>query len=250
MGKLFETLKTISRNKGAGFLLLLDPDRVKPRDVKGISKAGEEAGVDAFLVGGSLLLSDAFEEAIKALKSTSKLPVFIFPGSVSQLSSHADGILFLSLISGRNSTYLIDKHVRAAPMIKRMGLECVPVGYMLIESGKLSSVEFMSNTRPVPRDKVDVAMAHALAAEYLGMQAVYLEAGSGAKESVSEAMVKSVKGYINIPVIVGGGLRTPDEARSRARAGADFIVIGTALEGEKEVRRLRDFAKAIHWRAR
>lgn len=231
-------------------MLLLDPDRVKPGDVKGIGRAGEEAGVDAFLVGGSLLLSDAFEAAIKALKSASKIPVFIFPGSVSQLSRYADGILFLSLISGRNSTYLIDKHVRAAPMIKRMGLECVPVGYMLIESGKLSSVEFMSNTRPVPRDKVDVAMAHALAAEYLGMQAIYLEAGSGAKEPVPEAMVKSVKGYLNIPVIVGGGLRAPSEARSRARAGADFIVIGTALEGVKAVRRLRDFAQAIHWRVR
>jgi phosphoglycerol geranylgeranyltransferase len=250
MGKLFEGLKRSSKDKGTGFLLLLDPDRVKPKDVKGIGRAGEEAEVDAFLVGGSLLLSDAFEEAIKALKSVSKLPVFIFPGSVSQLSRHADGILFLSLISGRNATYLIDKHVRAAPMIKRMGLECVPVGYMLIESGKLSSVEFMSNTRPVPRDKVDVAMAHALAAEYLGMQAVYLEAGSGAKEPVPESMVKSVKDYINIPVIVGGGLRTPVQARSRARAGANFIVIGTALEGQKEVRRLRDFAQAIHWRTK
>jgi len=250
MGKLFEGLKKTAKTKGSGFLLLLDPDRVVPSSVKAIGKVGEEAGVDAFLVGGSLLLSDAFEEAIKALKEVSRLPVFIFPGSVSQLSRHADGILFLSLISGRNPTYLIDKHVRAAPMIKQMGLECVPVGYMLVESGKLSSVEFMSNTRPVPRDKGDVAMAHALAAEYLGMRAVYLEAGSGAKEPVSEDMVKSVKGYISIPVIVGGGLRTPSEARSRAKSGADFIVIGTALEGEKEVRRLRDFAKAIHWRMR
>lgn len=250
MGKLFEGLKRTAKAKGAGFLLLLDPDRIKPSAVGGIARAGEEAGVDAFLVGGSLLLSDAFEEAIKALKVASRLPVFIFPGSVSQLSHHADGILFLSLISGRNPTYLVDKHVRAAPMIKRMGLECVPVGYMLVESGKLSSVEFMSNTRPVPRDKEDVAMAHALAAEYLGMQAVYLEAGSGATEPVPEAMIKAVKGYVAISVIVGGGLRTPSEARLRAKAGADFVVIGTALEGEKEVRRLRDFAKAIHWRAK
>ena len=250
MGKIFEGLKKTAKAKGSGFFLLLDPDRVKPSSVRDIGMTGEEAGVDAFLVGGSLLLSDAFEEAIKALKAVSRLPVFIFPGSVSQLSRHADGILFLSLITGRNPTYLIDKHVRAAPMIKRMGLECVPVGYMLVESGKLSSVEFMSNTRPVPRDKVDVAMAHALAAEYLGMQAVYLEGGSGAKEPVPEGMVKAVRGYVSIPLIVGGGLRTPSEARLRAKAGANFVVIGTALEGEKEVRRLQDFAKAIHWRKR
>jgi len=250
MGKLFEGLKKTAKAKGSGFLLLLDPDRVTPSSVAVIGGIAEKAGVDAFLVGGSLLLSDAFEEAIKTLKSASQLPVYIFPGSVSQLSRYADGILFLSLITSRNPTYLIDKHVRAAPMIKRMGLECVPVGYMLVESGKLSSVEFMSNTRPVPRDKADVAMAHALAAEYLGMQAVYLEGGSGAKRPVPEGMIKAVKEYISVPVIVGCGLRTPSEARSRAKAGADFIVIGTALEGGKEVRRLREFAKAIHWRTR
>lgn len=226
--------------------MLVDPDRLGPREVHKLGEVASEAGVDAFLVGGSLLMSDRLDETIRALRESSSLPTLLFPGASNQLSRFADGILFLSLLSGRNPDFLIGEHVRAAPLIREYKLEAIPTGYLLVEGGAYTSVQFMSGTLPIPRDKTDIAVAHALAAEYLGMKTLYLEAGSGAKWSVPEEMIHSVRSFISLPIIVGGGITTPDVAAAKRRAGADFVVTGNVLEGKGNLLLVREFADAIH----
>ena len=201
-------------------------------------------GVDAILVGGSIIGGSNFDNFVKGVKSHSTVPVIIFPGNSTQLSRHADAIFFLSLISGRNPEYLIGEHVKASPIIKEFGLEVIPTGYLLIESGNLTSVLFMSHTLPIPRDKLDIAKYHALAAEYLGMKFVYLDAGSGAQKSIPEEMISTIKDYISIPILVGGGIRSPEDARSKVEAGAQGIIIGTVLQENQKL--IKDFALAIH----
>jgi phosphoglycerol geranylgeranyltransferase len=162
------------------------------------------------------------------------------------LSPHADAILYLSLISGRNANFLIGEQVKAAPRLRQYGIESISTGYMLIDSGRQTSVGFMSGTTPLPRDKFDLAWAHALAAEYLGMQLVYLEAGSGAEYPVPDRMIAAVKAHINIPVLVGGGITTPEIAAQKVEAGADFIVTGTAIENSRSQTLMKQFADAVH----
>jgi len=173
-------------------------------------------------------------------------PVILFPGSVFQVSRHADAILYLSVISGRNPAYLIDNQVLAAPIVWQMQVEAISCGYMLIESGQMTSAEFMSNSRPIPRNKPDLALAHALAAQYLGFKVVYLEAGSGAQLSVPEEMIMAVSKTISIPVIVGGGIRTPEMAQKKVAAGASLVVIGNHFEDPQNFSRIKEFADAIH----
>jgi len=203
-------------------------------------------GADAILVGTSFLLSSDFDEMVKAVRDAVDVPVILFPGGISQLSPHADAILFLSLISGRNPELLIGQQVKAAPFIKRYALEPISTGYILVESGTLTTAEYVSTTRPVPRNKPDLAMALALAAEYLGMKLVYLEAGSGADRSVPEAMIRSVADYVSLPLIVGGGIRCPEHAREKVLAGASFVVVGNVLERMDDPGLLRDLADAVH----
>jgi phosphoglycerol geranylgeranyltransferase len=208
--------------------------------------AASASDVDAFMVGGSYLFSDMLDETVRMIKESVERPVILFPGSASHLSRYADGLLFLSLISGRNPQFLIEEQVRAAPVIKRMGLEPVPTGYMLVGGGNETAVEFISGTRPIPAGKTDLAVAHALAAEYLGMKLLYLEGGSGAANLVPEKMISAIKKSCSLPVIVGGGITTPEAAASLVRAGADFIVTGNTLEASENMRLIRDFAVAIH----
>jgi putative glycerol-1-phosphate prenyltransferase len=163
-----------------------------------------------------------------------------------QVSPIADAILFLILISGRNPDYLIGNQVLAAPIVRKSGLEAISTGYMLIEAGNSTSVEFMSNTRPIPRDKTDIALAHALAAEVIGMKLIYLDAGSGAQTSVPEEMLKTIAQKSSLPIIVGGGIRTPDEARKKVEAGASFVVTGTVTELNNHHSFIKEFAKAVH----
>jgi phosphoglycerol geranylgeranyltransferase len=162
------------------------------------------------------------------------------------LSSHADAILFCSLVSGRNPDYLIGEHVKAAPAIKAMKLETIPTGYILIESGRLTAVSYTSHTMPVPRDKPEIAKVHALAAQYLGMKMVYLEAGSGAEQPVPIDLVENVVKYVDLPVIIGGGITDSSYAHLLVKAGASFIVIGNALENDTHGYHAREFAHAIH----
>jgi putative glycerol-1-phosphate prenyltransferase len=248
--KIYQKLLNIKEEKGAGFFVLLDPDKLGILEIVDLAKKAEKDEVDGLLVGSSLLLSSNFDKAVQKIKENVKIPVIIFPGNANQVSPYADAILFLSLISGRNPAFLIGEQVKAAPVIKEYNLETIPTGYMLVESGQVSSVQFMSQTLPLPKDKPDIAKAHALAAEYLGMKLIFLEAGSGAKESVPGELILEIKDFITLPIIVGGGIREPEQAYKKAKSGASFVVIGNALEQSKNQTRLKEFSQAIHWKER
>ena len=216
--------------KSKGLFVLIDPD--KKLDLEKLLKEVEKFEfVKGIFVGSSFLYDNLdFDEFILKLKNVTKLPVIIFPGGVYQISKEADGILFLSLLSGRNPQFLIGEQVRMAPFIKKFNLEAIPTAYLLIDGGKFTSVEYVSQTKPLPRDKIDLILAHALAAKYLGMKVIYLEAGSGAKEHVPFNVIKKVKEEVNLPLIVGGGLKLAEDIIGVWKAGGDFVVVGTAFE--------------------
>jgi putative glycerol-1-phosphate prenyltransferase len=241
---VYQRLLDIRKSKGAGFFVLIDPDSDPTNELTGKARRCDDADVDAIFIGGSLMLRDDFSEAVATIKKETSLPLIIFPGNPGQLSPEADAVLFLSLISGRNPQHLIGDHIVAAPSVKKMGLEAIPTGYILVSSNIPTTVEFMSDTKPLPRNKPGLAAATALAGQYLGMKLIYLEAGSGASESVPDEMIQTVCRWIDLPLIVGGGIRKPEEAAQKVKAGADFIVVGTALE-EKDGN-LADFCEAVH----
>ena len=238
---LYDKFQDKTRKKLA---VLIDPDKPTDAQILSMVEKANAAKVDFFFVGGSLLVTDSLDHCIKLIKEHSDIPVLIFPGNSLQISKYCDGFLLLSLISGRNPEMLIGRHVIAAPYLKLYGNEIIPTGYMLIDSGKATSVTYMSDTTPIPHDKDDIAMCTALAGEMLGLKLIYLEAGSGAEIPVSTNMISKVRQMIKIPLIVGGGIRTPEMAADAVKAGADVIVIGTAFEKEPEM--LMSFAEAIH----
>lgn len=246
METVYAKLLSARERRGGGFLLLIDPDAVSEREYIGLAEASEECGVDAILVGASFMFNSNFHQAVSQIKRATELPVIVFPGSFAQVTPDADAILFSSLISGRNPNFLIDEQVKGAPLIKRYGLEPIPTGYMLIESGPLTSVQYVSGSLPIPRSKNDIACAHALAAQYLGMKMVYLEAGSGAQQPVPTAMVREVSSTVDIPVMVGGGLRTPEDCAERISAGASFVVMGNSFEHDPRYTFLREVTAASH----
>lgn len=243
---VYDRLIEQASERGGGFLLLVDPDRSRLEEIIGLVDSAADAGVDGILVGTSFLFSSEYAGAVGKIKEATSLPVILFPGASTQVAPDADAILFMSLISGRNPQYLIEEQVRGAPQVKACGIEPIATGYMLIESGSYTSVEFVSNTRPIPRSKSDLAVAHALAAQYLGMKCVYLECGSGARYSVPEEMIAEVKRQVDIPLIVGGGIGSPEEARNKIEAGATFVVVGTRFESPETVENLRAYADACH----
>ena len=223
--------------------VLVDPDKQSDGEHEKIARLAQEAGVDFFFVGGSLLTSDNLYHCIRTLKENSKIPVILFPGNTYQVSRNADAMLFLSLISGRNPDMLIGMHVIAAPYVKLSGLETLPTGYMLIDSGKPTSVSYMSNSFPIPNDKKDIAACTAMAGEMLGLQLIFMDAGSGAKTPVPAEMIRFVKDSIGVPLLVGGGLRTPEAARETLQAGADIIVVGNRFEQHPEL--IADFSEVV-----
>ncbi len=214
---------------------MIDPDKLSEEQLVKTAQISEKAGIPFFFVGGSLLTSDTLFRCIRTLKENSTIPVILFPGNTYQVSRNADAMLFLSLISSRNPDMLIGMHVIAAPYIKLSGLETIPTGYMLIDSGKPTSVTYMSNSFPIPNDKKDIAACTAMAGEMLGLRLIFMDAGSGASMTVPEEMVTFVKGSIDIPLIVGGGIRTPEKAKSLLKAGADTLVIGNCFEENPEL---------------
>ncbi|MFP4555880.1 MAG: geranylgeranylglyceryl/heptaprenylglyceryl phosphate synthase [Bacteroidales bacterium] len=211
------------------FALLVDPDKHNPDSLSSLANHAEVCGVDFFLLGGSLI-KRGMEETLIVLKASASIPVILFPGSVFQLCSGADGILLLSLISGRNPEFLIGNHVVAAHAIKNSGMEVIPTGYILIDTGKPTSVQYMSGTMPIPGNKSDIVVATAIAGEQLGNKAIYLEGGSGAQGSISTEIIKDVKHSVDIPIVVGGGIRTPQQVLRARKAGASMIVVGSAIE--------------------
>ncbi len=244
---VFEDIRNRVKSNQKLHWVLLDPDDFSMDEASEIAMRSRDAGVHAILIGGSLLHSNHFDEFVHAVKENAgDKPVILFPGDATQLSRYADAVLFLSLVSGRNPVNLIGEQVKGAPLIKQLGLEPVSTAYMLVESGSVSSVEFMSNTRPLPRGKPMIAAAHALAAQYMGMKLVYLEAGSGAHSSVPVSMIEMVRGYVDIPIITGGGIRTVEDAVEKVGAGADIIVTGNLLRAENGLELMQSIAREIN----
>ena len=229
--KILEILEQRHRIGKKSIAVLIDPD--KAEDVirlKHLVHLANENCVDFFFVGGSLITMPNLTEVIQVIKEDVNIPVVLFPGSAMQIDPSADAILFLSLISGRNPDLLIGQHVQAAPILKNNHMEVMPTGYMLISSGRTTSVAYISNTTPIPEDKYSLAACTALAGEMLGLRLIYLDAGSGAEREISARMISAVRKSITVPMIVGGGINTPQKALSALEAGADMIVIGNALE--------------------
>ncbi|MFQ6605270.1 MAG: geranylgeranylglyceryl/heptaprenylglyceryl phosphate synthase [Fidelibacterota bacterium] len=243
---IYHRLLEIWRKRGAVYAVLIDPDRKNADSIDERVQTANESGVDVIFVGGSLMMDGSYQERIERIKALSRLPVIFFPGGVSQLNPAFDAMLFLSIITGRNPHYLIGEQVIAAPLVKDIAIETIATGYMLIDGGTRTTVEVMSGTSPIPGDRIDVAVAHALAAQYLGMAMVYLEAGSGARNPVPLPMVDAVTKALDIPVIVGGGIKTPDVARERVVAGAGIIVTGTVFESQQDAHIMHEFSRAVH----
>ncbi len=211
------------------FALLLDPDKCNKKHLLKLLLIAKESNVNLILVGGSFVKND-IGSFVSAIKQLSDIPVVLFPGNAMHFSSEADAILLLSLLSGRNADFLIGNHVLASNSIKKSGLEVISTGYILIDGGVQTSVQYMSNTMPIPSAKIDIAVATAMAGEQLGMKLIYLEGGSGARNVVPVDMIKAVRDEINIPLIVGGGLKTPQQVKAAWDAGADMVVVGNAIE--------------------
>ena len=226
------------------FAILIDPDKQKNSVLFKIVQKANKANVDYFFVGGSLLTNDNLEECIKTIKSNSKIPVILFPGNAMQINKNADGILFLSLISGRNPDLLIGKQVISAPILKQTSLEVISTGYMLIDSGQPTTASYMSNTLPIPRNKNGIATSTAIAGEYLGMKLIYMDGGSGAEKPIEIEMIKQVSKQINIPLIIGGGICNAQKAIDNCNAGADLIVVGNAIEKNTDL--ILEISKAVH----
>ena len=212
------------------FALLVDPDKQNEADLLRLTeKINSPDGPDIVLVGGSLLFSN-IDAIVATLKRNTQKPVVLFPGSAMQVTDKADGILLLSLISGRNPDFLIGQHVLAAPALAQSGIEVLPTGYMLIGEENYTSVRYISNTMPIPYNKTDIAVATALAGQMLGLKALYLEGGSGAAKPVSAEMIAAVRRAVSLPLIVGGGLRSAADVETALQAGADIVVVGTSIE--------------------
>ncbi len=246
MKLIYKSLLNTVEKKGAAFLILIDPDKVNEKLYPKFIKQCEQSGVDGFLIGGSLMTNGDLNKSIKLLKENSTLPVIIFPGSVHQVDGDADAILFLSLISGRNAEHLIGSQVIAAPMIKKVDIEPISTGYMLVESGRQTTAEYISGSKPIPRNKPEIAAATALAGEYLGMKFIYLESGSGAELSVPEEMISAVSNIISTPIIVGGGIKDPATAKRKVQAGASIVITGNHFEDESNWNLISKFAEAVH----
>ena len=241
------TFNKVFDNNKKMFAFLIDPDRAKVNNLKETAELAQKSGVDVFFVGGSLLTNDSLDECITLLKQETDIPVIIFPGNAMQINAKADALLFLSLISSRNPEMLIGRHVIAAPYLKAAKLETIPTGYMLIDSGKPTAASYMSNSFPIPYDKNDIAVCTAMAGEMLGLKLIYMDAGSGSASSISESMICRVKENINIPLIIGGGIRNIATAKMLYNAGADCLVIGNAIEKDSSIiREMAELLKVIN----
>ncbi len=243
---VYQQLLDVKSSKGAGYLVLVDPDRWTLDQVEGFIQKINASDADGIMVGSSLILGGETQLKMKKIHEVSALPVILFPGNINQLTPHVDAVYFLSVISGRNPQFLIGDQVQAAPLVRALGIEPISTAYMLIESGRVTTAEFVSGSKPIPRDKYEIAVAHALAAEYLGFKLIYLEAGSGAEQAVPVEMVHAVARNTTVPIIVGGGIATPEMAAALVKAGASFVVTGNVLEDPDKAHLMEAFASAIH----
>jgi len=223
---------------------LIDPDEQEPEEAGEIAKTVVEYGTDAIMVGGSGVDRESTDKTVLAIKRNVNVPVIIFPGNISDISPHADAIFFMTLLNSRSRYWLSLAQALGAFYVKKCGIEPIPMGYIIVESGTKSSVEFYGDANTIPRNKPKIAAAFALAAQYMGMKLVYLEAGSGAQKPVPPEMVSYVKKCIDIPLVVGGGIRDEKTARTLVKAGADIIVTGTVVEENTE--KVKEIIKGVH----
>ncbi|NDE09434.1 MAG: geranylgeranylglyceryl/heptaprenylglyceryl phosphate synthase [Chitinophagia bacterium] len=238
---------SFSDRKRAGkksFAVLIDPDKVNDQNLAELIELSVSSKVDYFFVGGSLVVSNYLDQCLQLIRKNCSIPTVLFPGSPSQVSKYADALLYLSLISGRNAELLIGQHVVSAPMVKKSGLEVMSTGYMVVDGGAPTTVSYISNSSPLPSDKSEIAVCTALAGEMLGMKLIYMDAGSGAKNPISETMITKVAQSISVPLIVGGGIVDPEKAYLNCKAGADVIVVGNAIEKDSSL--IREMADAVH----
>jgi phosphoglycerol geranylgeranyltransferase len=244
--KIYSSLVNKSRKGRKCFAVLIDPDNYTESQLKSIARNTQQAGIDYLFYGGSLLLKDHYEKNLKLLRKNTSIPVILFPGNNFQVHEEADAILLLSLISGRNPDLLIGQHVTAAPFLKASKLEIIPTGYMLIDNGKPTAVSYMSNTTPIPSDQDEIAVCTAMAGEMLGLKIIYLDAGSGGTSPVPLSMIRNVRQSISIPMIIGGGIKSADQAIKICNAGADMIVVGNAIENDPQL--IYEIAERVHQR--
>jgi len=241
---IYHSLSEKKKQGKKSFAVLIDPDKVNNSVLDELIDLSVTAKVDYLLVGGSLVISNHLDECVQHIKKNCDIPVILFPGSPSQVSKYADALLYLSLISGRNPELLIGQHVVSAPFVKKSGLEIMPTGYIVVDGGAPTTVSYISNAAPVPADKNEIAMCTAMAGEMLGMKLIYMDAGSGAKRAITESMIEAVAKYIEVPLIVGGGIIEPEKAYLNCKAGADVIVVGNAIE--KDASLIKEMSDAIH----
>ncbi len=224
---------------------LIDPDEQSPEEAAQIAKEAQRAGSDGILVGGSITDQDDLNLTVKAIKEVTDIPVVLFPGNISGVSKYADAILFMSLLNSTNPYWITGAQALSAPSIKKMGIETIPMGYLIIEPG--GTVGWVGDAKPVPRNKSDLALAYSMAAEFLGMRVVYLEAGSGADSHIPLDFIMKVKKLTDVILIVGGGIRTAEDAREVSQAGADIVITGTVVEETADTYdKIKELADAIH----
>jgi geranylgeranylglyceryl phosphate synthase family protein len=227
-----------------GLLVLIDPERTEPAEAAAVARAAQDAGAAGLLIGTSFDGTGQTDDVAQAIRAAADLPLVLFPGSAAHLTARVDAVLLLSLVSGRNPQYLIEEHVRAVPFFSRHAVEAISTAYILVDGGRITAVEAVSQTRPLPADKPELAVAHAVAARLIGMSTVYLDAGSGAARPVPPALIAAVRKAVPLPLVVGGGLRTAEQVRDAGRAGADLVVVGTAVE-EGGPGRIRELVAAL-----
>ncbi len=241
-GNIYAQLRDLKSQKKSGFAVLADPDKIAPADMQYLARLCNDANVDYLFMGGSLLMVHQMELCIQRFKTESDIPVILFPGSPAQVTPYADALLYLSLISGRNPELLIGQHVTSAPIVRASGLEVISTGYIIIDGGVQTTVSYMSNAMPIPTDKPEIALCTAWAGEMQGKHLIYLDAGSGARRPVSAGMITTVSSHIEIPLVVGGGIVSPEKVYENCKAGANLIVVGNAIERDPLL--IRDMAQA------
>ena len=232
---VYEILLQRKQEQRKSFAILIDPDKADDSFCDRLLDLSENNPPDFFFIGGSLITSNKLQEVIATIKENTDIPVVIFPGSNLHISEQADAILLLSLISGRNPEYLIGQHVVAAPILKKSSLEVISTGYMLVNCGNQTTVSYISNTTPIPYDKPEIAAATAMAGEMLGLKVIFMDGGSGAQQPIHPTTIQAVRKYVDIPIIIGGGIRNGAQAKAAFSAGADLIVVGTAVEEKPDL---------------
>jgi len=244
IGRVEEYLLNKIQNDGAIHITLLDPEKTLPNNAARIANKAEKCGTAAIMVGGSTVSSTSqLEETVKAVKTAVKIPVILFPNNVTGICRYADAIWFMSLLNSADPYFIIGAHVLGAPLIKRFGLEPIPLGYIIVGKGGAASV--MGRAFPIPFNKPELAVAHALAAQYLGMRFVYLEGGSGVRQSIPAGMIRMVKKAINTQLIIGGGIRSGRHVKEIVGAGADIVVTGNIIEKDNMKDKLKDLIKSV-----